>query len=331
MLSNGLVVSPLKSDNKVMPGRSLRDAVYSVDSERDFKIYVLSQSSRVPPAPTGAKYEQHPALAPSKPSKPPSPQPLQTSQLPPAPNARSPASAQQQSAPVLPLPSNLDHFSSTGNDPSSSTIGQPVSQHGGYSNPPDEQLQQYTPISPSAAPQLPPPSAAATPSAAPQPSLASTYAMQPVPSSQQQYSHIQEKGVFGHTLEELFDRDEIAVPWIVFKCIQSIDAYGLDSEGIYRQRGSAHIIDQLRMKFENDPAETDLMNPETFAHDINNVAGLLKQFFKELPNPLLTNELYSSFINASRYENDNQRRDAIHALINDLPDANYATLRALIL
>lgn len=40
------------------PERSLRDAVYHVDSEQDFKAYVLSQRTVLSPA--GAKYEQHP-------------------------------------------------------------------------------------------------------------------------------------------------------------------------------------------------------------------------------------------------------------------------------
>jgi hypothetical protein len=34
-------------------------------------------------------------------------------------------------------------------------------------------------------------------------------------------------------------------------------------------------------------------------HDVNSVAGLLKQFFRELPDPLLTAEHYDAFIEAS--------------------------------
>ena len=34
-------------------------------------------------------------------------------------------------------------------------------------------------------------------------------------------------------------------------------------------------------------------------HDVNSVAGLLKQFFRELPNPLLTFEHYTGFIEAA--------------------------------
>jgi hypothetical protein len=43
----------------------------------------------------------------------------------------------------------------------------------------------------------------------------------------------------------------------------------------------------------------DFRRPEDFFHDVNSAASILKQFFRELPEPLLTNELYSEFIGAS--------------------------------
>lgn len=43
----------------------------------------------------------------------------------------------------------------------------------------------------------------------------------------------------------------------------------------------------------------DFRNPENFFHDVNGVAGLLKQFFRDLPDPLLTNEHYMAFIEAA--------------------------------
>jgi hypothetical protein len=58
---------------------------------------------------------------------------------------------------------------------------------------------------------------------------------------------------------------------------------------------------------------------------------LLKQFFRELPDPLLTREYYNQFIDAARIDDDTMRRDTMHALINSLPDPNYATLRAVTL
>jgi hypothetical protein len=75
----------------------------------------------------------------------------------------------------------------------------------------------------------------------------------------------------------------------------------------------------------------DFRNPENFFHDVNSVAGLLKQFLRDLPDPLLTSENYSAFIEAAKQDDDIVRRDSMHAIINGLPDPNYATLRALTL
>jgi hypothetical protein len=82
------------------------------------------------------------------------------------------------------------------------------------------------------------------------------------------------------------------------------------------------------------------------SQDVNSVAGLLKQFFRELPEPLLTLEHYPAFIDAASKlliyfldntltvtgnDDDILRRDSLHAVINSLPDSNYATLRAITL
>lgn len=137
--------------------------------------------------------------------------------------------------------------------------------------------------------------------------------------------------VFGVSLNELYARDGTAVPLIVYQCFQATELFGLEIEGIYRLSGSANHISHMKALFDNDASQVDFTNPENFYHDINSVAGLLKQFFRELPDPLFTSESYADFINAARIEDDIQRRDSLHALINNLPDAHYATLRALIL
>lgn len=48
----------------------------------------------------------------------------------------------------------------------------------------------------------------------------------------------------------------------------------------------------------NSP-QLDFRNPENFFHDVNSVAGLLKQFFRDLPDSLLTREYYDNFIEAA--------------------------------
>ncbi|KAI9740113.1 MAG: hypothetical protein M1818_004864 [Claussenomyces sp. TS43310] len=139
------------------------------------------------------------------------------------------------------------------------------------------------------------------------------------------------KPVFGITLDELFERDGSAVPMVVYQCMQAVDLYGLEVEGIYRLSGTSSHVNNIKAMFDNDAARVDFRNPENFFHDVNSVAGLLKQFFRDLPDPLLTSEHYAGFINAANIEDDTVRRDALHAIINSLPDPNYATLRALTL
>lgn len=139
------------------------------------------------------------------------------------------------------------------------------------------------------------------------------------------------KPMFGLTLDELFMRDQTPVPKIVMDCIQAVEMFGLDVEGIYRVPGTAAHIQHLRQLFDNDAESIDFRNPEAFFHDVNSVAGLLKQFFRDLPDPLLTSENYDRFIEAARIDDQVVRRDSIHAVVNELPDPNYATLRALVL
>jgi hypothetical protein len=59
------------------------------------------------------------------------------------------------------------------------------------------------------------------------------------------------KPVFGMTLEQLFERDSSAVPMVVYQCIQAIDLYGLEVEGIYRLSGTASHVNKLKAMFDN--------------------------------------------------------------------------------
>jgi hypothetical protein len=139
--------------------------------------------------------------------------------------------------------------------------------------------------------------------------------------------------VFGITLSRLYERDGLAVPMVVYQCIQAVDLFGLNVEGIYRLSGSLPHVNKLKNLFDTDSSSgnLDFRNPENFFHDVNSVAGLLKQFFRDLPDPLLTRENYLAFVEAAKNEDDTVRRDSLHAIINNLPDPNYATLRALTL
>jgi hypothetical protein len=59
------------------------------------------------------------------------------------------------------------------------------------------------------------------------------------------------KPVFGVPLDNLLARDESAVPIIVYQCIQAVDLYGLDVEGIYRLSGEKRHVERIKAIFDN--------------------------------------------------------------------------------
>lgn len=58
------------------------------------------------------------------------------------------------------------------------------------------------------------------------------------------------KPVFGVQLGRLYERDGLAVPMVVYQCIQAVDLFGLGLEGIYRQSGSLTHINKLKGMFD---------------------------------------------------------------------------------
>lgn len=60
--------------------------------------------------------------------------------------------------------------------------------------------------------------------------------------------------VFGVPLDELFRRDGAAVPTVVYQCVQAVDLYGLQTEGVYRISGSAQHIMELQALFDHGTA-----------------------------------------------------------------------------
>jgi hypothetical protein len=57
--------------------------------------------------------------------------------------------------------------------------------------------------------------------------------------------------VFGLSLEELLKRDGSAIPLVVYQCIQAVELYGMEVEGIYRLSGSTTHVSKLKSIFDN--------------------------------------------------------------------------------
>ena len=56
---------------------------------------------------------------------------------------------------------------------------------------------------------------------------------------------------FGVSLDNLLKRDGSAIPLVIYQCIQAIDLFGLEVEGIYRLSGSSTHVGRLKAIFDN--------------------------------------------------------------------------------
>jgi|SRR6185437_6620588 len=72
---------------------------------------------------------------------------------------------------------------------------------------------------------------------------------------------------------------------------------GMDFEGIYRKSGGMSQMKAIIMAFEQGE-DLDLNSPVEF-NDIGAVTSVLRQFFRELPDPLFTTGLYNKFLEAA--------------------------------
>lgn len=141
-------------------------------------------------------------------------------------------------------------------------------------------------------------------------------------------SQIPDKGrpTFGVDLAEQMARDNVELPAILEKCCTAIEKHGLQSQGIYRISGMARKVASLKERLDKDIDSVNL-DSEEWISDINNVTSVLKMWFRELPDPLLTSTLHQGFVEAAKIENDRLRHIRLHERVNDLPDPNYATLK----
>ncbi|KAG8505027.1 Rho GTPase-activating protein 27 [Galemys pyrenaicus] len=142
---------------------------------------------------------------------------------------------------------------------------------------------------------------------------------------------LREKGyikdqVFGCPLEELCERDRSPVPRFVQQCIRTVEARGLDIDGLYRISGNLATIQKLRHRVDHDE-RLDLDDGRW--EDVHVITGALKLFFRELPEPLFPFSHFRQFMAAIKLQDQAQRSRCVRDLVRSLPAPNHDTLRLL--
>ncbi|XP_041116043.1 rho GTPase-activating protein 31-like [Polyodon spathula] len=125
---------------------------------------------------------------------------------------------------------------------------------------------------------------------------------------------------FGCDLTEYLQSSGQDVPQVLKCCAEFIEEHGI-VDGIYRLSGITSNIQRLRQEFGSDPCPD--LTREVYLQDIHCVGSLCKLYFRELPNPLLTYELYKKFTDAVSVKEEQEQLARIQNVIKELPETHY--------
>jgi len=134
--------------------------------------------------------------------------------------------------------------------------------------------------------------------------------------------------IFGIPLAEVMkrpDHQQLEVPIVVEKCVKYLlEKKAGNVQGIFRLSGSNVRVQQLRKEF--DKGE----NPNlTLVEDPHVIAGLLKLFLRELPEPLFPFEIYDKLVTSYVVRKDNFVVPLLE-ILSSLPPVNKSLLRYLL-
>jgi hypothetical protein len=102
---------------------------------------------------------------------------------------------------------------------------------------------------------------------------------------------------------------------------------GMDVEGIYRKSGGNSQVQQVKDYFENPTGDFDISDPDL---DIHAVTSGLKQYFRRLPMPLITFDVYDRLLDTTMIQDREGRVDAMAVALESLPRAHYEVLDYLV-
>ncbi|XP_024220559.1 rho GTPase-activating protein 100F isoform X3 [Bombus impatiens] len=117
------------------------------------------------------------------------------------------------------------------------------------------------------------------------------------------------------------------VPIIVWRCVEEVERRGLDIIGLYRLCGSATKKRILREAFERNARSVNL-SPDNVP-DINVITGVLKDYLRELPEPLFTRCLYQMMVDALAVclpDDPQGNAKLMFSILDCLPKVNRCTL-----
>lgn len=116
------------------------------------------------------------------------------------------------------------------------------------------------------------------------------------------------------------------ISYVIELCVCCLLEKGLFEEGLLRVGCAGSKLRRFRSAI-----DANIITPPfpVEYQDVHVIAGVLKSYLRDLPNPLLTYELYYEFVTAAQRPTEDKRKKSILNAINQLPRSNYNNLRYL--
>ncbi|XP_052610581.1 stAR-related lipid transfer protein 13 isoform X3 [Peromyscus californicus insignis] len=134
-----------------------------------------------------------------------------------------------------------------------------------------------------------------------------------------------DKAVFGVPLIVHVQRTGQPLPQSIQQALRYLRSSCLDQVGLFRKSGVKSRIHALRQMNENFPENVSYEDQSAY-----DVADMVKQFFRDLPEPLFTNKLSETFLHIYQYVPKEQWLQAVQAAILLLADENREALQTLL-
>ncbi|XP_052524685.1 SH3 domain-binding protein 1 isoform X1 [Tympanuchus pallidicinctus] len=116
---------------------------------------------------------------------------------------------------------------------------------------------------------------------------------------------------------------EIALP--IEACVMMLLASGMKEEGLFRLAAGASVLRKLKSSLASGSNAL-----EEFYSDPHAVAGALKSYLRELPEPLMTFKLYDEWIKVASLKDVDNQVQSLRDTCSHLPQDSYNNLRYLI-
>ncbi|XP_061862280.1 stAR-related lipid transfer protein 8 isoform X3 [Colius striatus] len=134
-----------------------------------------------------------------------------------------------------------------------------------------------------------------------------------------------DKTVFGVPPVVNVQRTGQPLPQSIQQAMRYLRGQCLDQVGIFRKSGVKSRIQALRHMNETSPDNVSYVGQSAY-----DVADLLKQYFRDLPEPIFTSKLTDTFLQIYQFVSKEQRLQAVQAAVILMPDENREVLQTLL-